>query len=132
MSSFNMHFSINTDACFTVISQINPKAVVISTNIPLEMEKIIRDQDDATGYEIFLKPSQSFSKFKAITKIESILKNNPNVFYPTYEQMIAMSRINLRQNDAFSEIDLNPYFGSLFENGNDISVSQDIASIIQL
>jgi hypothetical protein len=130
VSSFNLHFLTNTDVRFTVVSQINPKTVVISTNFPLGMEKVIRDQDDATGYEVLLKPSQSFSKFKAIAKIESILKKSPNVFYPTYEQRIAMSRINLRQNDAFSEIDLNPYFGSLFENGNDIGVSQNVESMI--
>lgn len=106
-----------------MVSQIDPKAVVISTNIPLEMEKIVRSQDDATGYEVLLKPSQSFSKFKAISKIESILKTNPNIFYPTYDQKITMSKMHVRQNEEFSEIDLNPFFGSLFENGNEIGVS---------
>lgn len=92
--------------------------MIISTGFPQDFESIIYDKDDATDYEIRLRPSDDFSKQKALTKLEAALARCPNVFQPDYDQRISLSKSWVRQ----GELDLNLFFNSFFTDGNDLGV----------
>lgn len=101
---------------------MNPSVVLIPTSFPQEFEKLVYDKDDATEYEVKLRPSQEFSKQNAISKMENALASNPKIFQPSYEQTVALSKSWLRQNDPTSRIDLSPFYSSFFIDGNDLGV----------
>lgn len=102
---------------------MKPCTVYIPTNFPTEFESILYNKDDATEHSISLRPLQDFSKQKAIQKLERALAENPKIFPRDYEQQIALSKYLIKQNDMTSEIDLNPFCSSFFNDGNDLGVS---------
>lgn len=97
--------------------------LIISTGFPQDFESIIYDKDDATDYDIRLRPSDDFSKQKALTKLEAALARCPNIFQPDYDQRISLSKSWVMQGGDSSELDLNLFFNSFFTDGNDLGVS---------
>lgn len=102
---------------------MKPATVFIPTNFPPEFEPVVHNKNDATDYELRLRPLQDFSRQKAILKLEKALTQNPRLFQPNYEQSISLNRPWIKQNDPSSEINLNPLCSSFFDDGNDLSVS---------
>lgn len=112
--------------------QIQPTGIIIPTNVPLEFEKIVNDFNISGSIEIMLKPSQSFAKSKALNMLDQAFKKNVNIFCPSYEQELSVSRISMRQHDIHSDIDINPFYSTFFSNGNDLGVSYLMTLIYML